>query len=538
MPNEVLINLSPQETRVAVVENGFLQELYIERARRRGIVGNIYKGKVLRVLPGMEAAFIDIGFERSAFLHVSEIPEARRAQEAGERPKIQHYLKVDQEVIVQVRKEALGTKGPRLSMRIAVASRYLVLLTSEIDETLKSPSKPDEPATESAKNHAAEAETSGVSLRIESEQERQRLVSLIASFQSEIGGSYIIRTAAEGADPWALRADMQYLQRLWADISERVDEAVVGKAIYSELPLEMKILRDIVEENTELVKIDSREGYDRVLNFTQHFLPQFSDKLEHYPGQRPIFDLFGIEDEIDKALGKQVPLKSGGYLIIEQTEAMTTIDVNTGGFVGRSNLEETIFKTNLEAAEVIARQLRIRNLGGIIILDFIDMTNESNQEKVLESLHQHMEGDPAKYQIGGLSSLGLVEMTRKRTRESLGNILCEPCSVCDGVGTTKSAETICFEIFREIVREYRQFKEIGGFLVLASDSVVDLCTDEYPDYLSELEMFINKPIRFQAEPFYTTAQYDVILMNQESDPTLTAPQQSSSSTIEEDWMDE
>jgi ribonuclease G len=497
MRNEVLINLTPQETRVAVVENGLLQELFIERALRRGLVGNIYKGKVLRVLPGMEAAFVDIGFERSAFLHVSEVPAAREAMVDGKFPNVQNYLRVGQEIVVQVRKDAMGTKGPRLSMRTAVASRYLVLLTDEAVDL----------------DEQDNGEGSGVSTKIESLEERKRLSDLISGFQSEIGGNYIVRTAAEGVDAWALRADMQYLQRLWADISAKVEPTPVGKSIYKELSLEIKILRDIVEEKTQLIKIDSREGFERVKQFATQFLPELTNKLEHYPGQRPIFDLYGIEDEIDKALGDKVPLKSGGYLIIEQTEAMTTVDVNTGGFVGRNNLEETIFKTNLEATEAIARQLKIRNLGGIIILDFIDMLDLQNQAKVLETLHKHLEKDSAKCQVGQISPLGLVEMTRKRTRESLGHVLCEPCPQCEGTGTIKSVESICFEIFREIIREYRQFNEIGGFLILASDAVVDMCTDEYPDYLAELELFINTPIRFQAEPLYLQSTYDVILMN-------------------------
>jgi ribonuclease G len=492
MNGEILINVTPQETRVALVENGVLQEVFVERARRRGIVGNLYQGRVCRVLPGMEAAFVDAGLARTAFLHVSDIAVAASDPEAGgEAPprrveSIAHLLREGQEVLVQVTKDPIGSKGARLTSHISIPSRYLVFMP--------------------------EMTNVGISQRIEDEAERTRLRDLVLQWSDrEGGGGYIVRTAAEGASADALRADMRFLQKLWGSIVERGKAAPAGTLVHEDLPLALRSLRDLVGGDTERIRIDSRETYQRAHQFAVAFIPEVVERIEYYTGERPIFDLYSVEDEIQRALERKVQLKSGGYLIIDQTEALTTIDVNTGGYVGHTNLEETIFKTNLEATQAIARQLRLRNLGGIIILDFIDMSDEGHKEQVLRALEASLERSGAKCNIGAVSPLGLVEMTRKRTRESLEHILCEPCPTCTGKGRMKTAETVCYEVFREILRAARQF-EARQFLVLAAQEVVDLLLDEESTSLAELEAFIGKPIKFQVEQLYTQEQFDVVLM--------------------------
>ena len=490
--DEILINVTPRETRVAVVENGVLQEILIERAGKRGLVGNIYKGRACRVLPGMEAAFVDIGLERAAFLHVSDIrpessPENGASATHSDRAAlaITDLVREGQELVVQVIKDPIGTKGARLTTHITLPSRFLVFL--------------------------ADSDVAGVSVKIDGERERQRLKEVVNAFRAEFGGGYIVRTAAEGAESEALQADMQFLQRLWSSIRERIKETSGILTLYEDLPLVLRVLRDFIGDNVEKVRIDSRETCQRMLEFADKFVPEMGPRLEHYPGERPIFELYGIEDELQKALGKKVPLKSGGYLIVDQTEAMATIDVNTGAYVGHRNLEETIFKTNLEAAAAIARQLRLRNLGGIIILDFIDMVSEEHRQAVLKALEKHLEKDRAKSHISQVSPLGLVEMTRKRTRESLEQILCEPCPLCDGRGSIKTAETVCYEIFRELLRETRQYSP-RQFVVLAAPDVVDAMQDQESTSVAQLEAFVGIPIKFQAEALYTREQYDVVLM--------------------------
>jgi ribonuclease G len=487
MSEEILINVTPRETRVALVENGALQEIFIERTRRRGLVGNIYRGKVCRVLPGMQAAFVDIGLERAAFLHASDV-EARNGGD-GEggtsgSSDITQLLHEGQELSVQVIKDPLGTKGARLTTQITIPSRYLVFI-------------PD-------------VSNVGISQKIEDETERVRLRDIIQLFMTEQdGGGYIARTAAEGASAEALRADMLFLRKLWLSISEKQQPKEPSTVIYEDLPLSIRVMRDMVDDQIERVRIDSRESHQRVQQFCKQFMPEQETRVEYYPGERPIFDIYGVEDEIHKALERKVQLKSGGYLIIDQTEAMTTADVNTGGYVGHRNLEETIFKTNLEAAQAIARQLRLRNLGGIIIIDFIDMQQEEHKRQVLRALEKCLGKDHARTHITEVSSLGLVEMTRKRTRESLEHVLCEACPTCSGRGSLKTAETACYEIFREILRESRQF-DAQQLLVLASQEVVDLLLDEESASLAELEAFIGKPIKFQVEALYTQEQYDVV----------------------------
>ncbi len=488
MSQEILINVTPRETRVAVVENASLQEVYVERARRRGLVGNIYKGVVSRVLPGMQAAFIDVGLQRTAFLHASDIARTDAALEArtAEVPDIARLLKEQQSVLVQVVKDPIGTKGARLTTHITIPSRYMVLLGGN--------------------------PTLGISSRIEDDAERARLRAIGETFVTpEAGAGFIIRTAAEGASEDALQSDRDFLVRVWASLQARAAEALPGSLVHGDLPLVLRALRDVTVEQIERVRVDSRENYERVTAFCEQFLQGLLPRLEYYPGERPIFDLYAVEDEIQKAVERKAQLKSGGYLIIDQTEAMATVDVNTGGYVGHRTLEETIFKTNLEAAQAIARQLRLRNLGGIIIIDFIDMGEEEHKRQVLRALEKALERDHAKTQISGVSALGLVEMTRKRTRESLEHVLCEPCPTCSGRGTLKTAETVCYEISREILREARQF-DVERLLVLASQEVVDLSMDEESDSFAELEEFIGKPIVFQAEPLYTQEQFDVVLM--------------------------
>jgi len=481
MSVEILMNVTPHETRVAVVENGVLQEVVVERERRRGLVGNIYKGKVSRVLPGMQAAFVDVGLERAAFLHASDI--AQNTPEPTD--NITQLLHEGQEVLVQVIKDPLGTKGARLTTHITIPSRFLVFTPGVY--------------------HA------GVSLKIEDELERQRLKDVLTTLTKGNGGGYIARTAAEGVSIEALRADTEFLNKLWESVHARVGTCSAGDIVHEDLPLVMRILRDVVDGEVEKIRIDSRRATRRVSQFAEQFIPEIAARVEHYPGERPIFDLYGVEDEIQKALDRKVHLKSGGYLIIDQTEAMTTVDVNTGAFVGHRNLEETIFKTNLEATQAIARQLRLRNLGGIIIIDFIDMVDEEHKRQVLRSLNKNLERDRAKSHITEVSALGLVEMTRKRTRESLERVLCEPCPVCNGRGTLKTPETVCFEIFREILREARQF-DAQQYLVLASQEVVDILLDEESASVAELEEFIGKPIKLQVETLYTQEQFDVVMM--------------------------
>jgi ribonuclease G len=491
MSEEILINVTPQETRIAVVESGVLHEIWVERNRKRGLVGNIYKGKVSRVMPGMDAAFVDIGLEKAAFLHASDVAiiveEMPEGTVATHRESIGRLLHEGQELLVQVIKDQLGTKGARLTTHVTIPSRYLVLMPS--------------------------GSNMGISSKIEDEAERARLKEtvqrLIAEPQPPCG--YIVRTAAEGVNEHALARDFEFLQKLWVTISERAEIAPAGSAVYADLPLALRTLRDLVGYDVDRVQIDSREIFYKVNEFIETLAPEMADRIEHYRGERPIFDLYGIEDEIQKALERKVQLKSGGYLIIDQTEAMTTIDVNTGGFIGHRNLEETIFKTNLEATQCIARQLRLRNLGGIIIIDFIDMTQDEHKRQVMRALEKVLEKDHAKSFVSEISPLGLVAMTRKRTRESLEHVLCEPCSVCGGRGLLKTAETVCYELFREIIRDARQF-ESDELLVLASQEVVDLLLDEESTSLAELEEFIGKPIRFQVEQLYTQEQFDVVPM--------------------------
>ncbi|MBX2838086.1 MAG: ribonuclease G [Gammaproteobacteria bacterium] len=486
MTEELLINVTPQETRVATVENGMLTEVWVERVRKIGLVGTIFQGKVKRVLPGMEAAFVDIGLERAAFLHISDVAGSVDMDDKGERVNrtISQMLTEGQVLAVQVAKDPLGTKGARVSSNLTAPSRYLVMMPHE--------------------------NGIGVSAKIDNEEERNRLRELVLSLRADENIGYIVRTAAEGIDEDALIADMKYLAKVWAGMQVKRQACAPGEVIFRDLPLVQRMLRDIKGASIERIRIDSRETFQNSVSFCEEYIPELKERIEHYPGERPIFDLHGVEDEIAKALDKKVLLKSGGYLIIDQTESMTTIDVNTGAFVGKRNLEETIFKTNLEAAQSIARQLRLRNLGGIIIIDFIDMTEAEHRRQVLRALEKALEKDHAKTQVSDVSDLGLVEMTRKRTRESLEQVLCDECPVCTGRGMLKTADTVGFEIAREIIRQVRQF-DIESVLVLASIEMVEWFSEDRSDELAELEDFVGVPIRLQGEQLYSREQFDVVL---------------------------
>ena len=495
MSTEILVNIGQQETRVALVEGGAAQEVYIQRASRHGLVGNIYKGTVQRVLPGMQAAFIEIGLERTAFLHVADmlaLPPVNghgevetRVDSPRQLPPIQTLLHEGREVLVQVLKDPLGSKGARLTTLLSVPSRYLVLL-------------PYEP-------HC------GASARIEDEAERQRLKQVVAKIAGDLAPRFgvIARTAAEGQDEERLAADLRFLLRLWTAISEQARVAGPRSMVHGDLPLSMRILRDLLGTDVERVRIDNAEEFKRVQQFARVFVPGAAERIELYEGAAPIFDLYGVEDDIDRALGRKVDLKSGGHLVIDQTEAMTTVDVNTGAFTGHRNLEETILKTNLEAAQAIARQLRLRNLGGIIVLDFIDMRNTDHRVQVMRALEKELKRDPARTHVYDFSPLGLVEMTRKRSRESLGHILCMPCPTCDGRGSIKTVETLCHDIVREVSRAARQF-EARQFLVLAAPQVVQRLTEDAAMGLAELEAALNRPIRLQSESTYHPESFDVV----------------------------
>ncbi|MEH6826130.1 MAG: ribonuclease G [Motiliproteus sp.] len=488
MAEEILINVTPMETRVAVIENGMLQEVYIERAERKGIVGNIYQGKVVRVLPGMQAAFVDIGLERAAFIHVAELtPGGCATEERAPEPAIGSLLREGQSLVVQVTKDPIGTKGARLTTRLSIPSRYLVFMPGR--------------------------DQIAVSQRIESDEERQRLKAVVSdalAADPDSAGGFILRTAAEGSSCADVEADIAYLRRLWNKVQERMKSQQAPRVIYEDLPLHMRTLRDVASQGLERIRIDSKETFQKASDFVASLIPEISDRLEHYPGERPIFDLYSVEEEIQRALGRKVELKSGGYLIFDQTEAMTTVDVNTGAYVGHRNLEETIFKTNLEAATSIGRQLRLRNLGGIVIIDFIDMVDPEHRRQVLRTLERVVAKDHVKSKLTGVSELGLVEMTRKRSRESLEQLLCEPCCQCQGRGMIKTPETVCYEIFREILREARAY-DADAYLVIGSQSVVDRLQDEDSGNVAELEAFIGKTIRFQVDSLYTTEQFDVVL---------------------------
>ncbi|MFN7711073.1 MAG: ribonuclease G [Curvibacter sp.] len=495
MTEDILVNWSPQETRVAIVENAAVQELHVERASERGLVGNIYLGKVSRVLPGMQSAFIDIGLERAAFLHVDDVwhppleGESLSASRAAQpQVPIEKQVFEGQSLMVQVIKDPIGTKGARLSTQVSIAGRLLVFLPQD--------------------DHIGVSQKIPLSQRDEL---RQRLQKLVGDRESGGGGGFILRTNGEDASDDELGEDIRYLRKTWERIKDASSRLAPKSLLHLDLNLLQRVLRDLVSERTVSIKVDSREQYEALQAFGQEFMPAAAARLQHYKGERPIFDLFGIDEEIAKALGRRVELKSGGYLIVDQTEALTTIDVNTGGFVGARNFDDTIFKTNLEAAGAIARQLRLRNLGGIIIADFIDMSREDHRDAVVAEFRKQLARDRVKTMLGGFSQLGLLEMTRKRTRESLAHMLCEPCPSCAGKGIVKTARSVAYDILREILREARQFNP-REFRVVAAPQVIELLLDEESQHLAGLSDFIGKPISLQSEASMWQEQYDIVLL--------------------------
>ena len=487
---DILINWAPQETRVAIIANGAVQELHIERALERGLVGNVYLGKVVRVLPGMQSAFIDIGLERAAFLHVADLhPHGNGGGRGDTMAPIERQVFEGQTLTVQVIKDAIGTKGARLSTQVSIAGRMLVFLPQD--------------------NHI------GISQKIGSpelrEQLRTRMQTLVGKPEDGGGGGFILRTNAEEASDTELADDIAYLRKAWATIRERSHTLPAGSLLHQDLSLAERVLRDLSTEATQAIRIDSKMQFDALHVFGNTYMPGAVNKLEHYKGERPIFDLFGIEEEIERALARRVDLKSGGYVIFDQTEALTTVDVNTGGFVGARNFDDTIFKTNLEAAGAIARQLRLRNLGGIIIVDFIDMARDEHQQAVLAEFRKQLARDRTRTTVSGFTQLGLVEMTRKRTRESLAHMLCEPWPTCQGRGQVKTARSVCYDILREILREARQF-DPKEFRVVANAAVVEMLLDEESVHLAGLSEFVGKPISLSAEPTMNPEQYDIVLL--------------------------
>lgn len=483
---DILINHSLRETRVAVLEDGVLEDLHIERDANKGLVGNVYLGRVIRVLPGMQSAFIEIGLERTAFLHILDIEGAR--MDNGEYRPIERMLVDGQNLLVQVTKDPIGTKGARLTTTISLAGRKLVYLPKD--------------------SHI------GVSQRIEDDQQRELLREQVTRLRKpDEKGGYIIRTSAEeGATDEEFIDDMDYLALLWRQIEAKRLQSQAPALLYQDLSLDERVLRDMILADTRKIYVDNAETFERLKLFAQTFAPVAEPLLELYTGDRPLFEVYSVDEEIEKALGRRVPLKSGGYLVVDQTEAMTTIDVNTGGFIGKRDFSETVFKTNLEAAQTIARQLRLRNLGGIIIIDFIDMASDEDRAAVLSELRHAASVDRTKHTISDFTELGLVEMTRKRTRESLSHVMCETCPVCGGRGEIKTARSVCYEIMREIVRECRQYKEARSFKILASQSVVDMFLEDESGALNLLQDFVEKPVVLAVEPVYTQEEYDVVIL--------------------------
>ena len=483
-PETVLVNITPQETRVAVLEENNICELHVERNSDHSLVGNIYLGIVRRVLPGMQSAFIDIGLERAAFLHIMDVVEQR--QNPNSNPRIEQVLFEGQTVLVQVIKDPINSKGARLSTQISLAGRFLV--------------------------HLPQDDHIGISQRIENEEERNSLRErLNALLPEQACHGYIIRTSAETATDAELQADIHYLTRVWGDIVAQAKVCPPETLLYQDLPLAKRVLRDLFNDNTREILVDSRLNFDKMMAFAEQYVQDAAPKLHRFTGERPLFETYGIESEISRSLQPRVNLNFGSYLIIETTEAMTTIDVNTGGFVGARSFDETIFKTNLEACHAIARELRLRNLGGIIIIDFIDMIQQKHRDAVLQELAKALSSDRTRVTLNGFTSLGLVELTRKRSRESLQHVLCEPCPVCQGRGSLKTPQTVCYEIQREIVRESRRF-DVKEFRIIASHSVIDLFLDEESQSLAMLIDFIGKPVSLSVEGSYSQEQYDIVLI--------------------------
>lgn len=482
-PETLLVNVTPRETRVAVLEEGNVCELHIERNMGRGLVGNVYLGVVRRVLPGMQSAFIDIGLERAAFLHIVDVLEQR--QDMTQTQRIEHLLFEGQKILVQVIKDPVDAKGARLSTQISLAGRFLV--------------------------HLPQDEHIGISQRIDNEEERLDLKRRLEEILPEDAcHGYIIRTCAQEVDDDSLRFDVSYLTLLWRNIAFLSKTSASPCLIYQDLPLTLRALRDLSSNNTLRIIVDSHKQCDLMREFASAYVHGVEEKIDLYDGQSPIFEHYGVEPAINKALNARVNLRFGGYLIIEPTEAMTTIDVNTGGFVGNHNFAETIFKTNLEACHAIARELRLRNVGGMVLVDFIDMDHEEHRQLILQELAKCLSQDRTRVTLNGFTSLGLVEITRKRTRESLHHLLSEPCRCCQGSGRMKTLQTVCYEIMREVTR-IAKMTEVHHFRILASAAVIEMLIDEESEALAKLSDFIGKEIFLAVESLYNQNEFDVVV---------------------------
>ncbi len=508
MANELIINTRPHETRVALVENGVVVELHIERKTGQELMGNIYRGRVVRVLPGMQAAFVEIGLDRTAFLYVSdvhkdfmemeqmmlqnsadhgeplhhELEEMRPDPLAGISFNIEDLLREGQDIVVQISKEPIGTKGARLTSHISLPGRHLVLMPTV--------------------NHI------GISRRIEDTEERERLRGIMQEIRPNDLG-FIVRTVSEGADRNKLKSEMDFLVKLWANIQERMGRQSSPSLLYKDLNVSLRSVRDLFTREVDRLIIDSREEYKNIMEFIETFAPRLKYSVELYDGMDPVFDTYGMEMEISRALEKKVWLKSGGYIVIELTEALTAIDVNTGSYVGKRNLEETILKTNLEAVKEIAYQLRLRNLGGLIVIDFIDMEKKANRDRVFMALKEALSKDKAKTHILRMSELGLIEMTRKRTRENLNRLMSEPCSYCEGTGTLKSKKTICCEIFRDIERDAASSLNGGNIYVRVHPEIDQVLKEEEQQSIMDMEKRIDRPIVIISKEDFHVEQYEI-----------------------------
>ncbi len=493
MAEELLINVSAFETRVALLAEGHVQEIHLARPEGYSRTGNIYLGKVERVVPGMQAAFVDCGLDRPGFLHVRDIEGPRLMlgeTEENAPPDIRELLREGQRLMVQVAKDPISGKGARLNTKLAIASRYLVLMPFN--------------------------EHIGISQRMDEEVERERLRAIVARVREDEGASmgYIVRTAAEGIEAGAIAADMRVLARIWDNIlAKRTDVGCPG-LLYEELPIHIRTVRDMVGTNLDRIQIDHLPTYERVREFVSEFLPDFVDRVSYCEEPVGLLESRSVHEALDRCLDKKVGLRSGGHLVIEQTEAMITIDVNTGSYLGAHSLEETVFQTNLEAAETIPRQLRLRNLGGIVVIDFIDMEDEEHENQVIQVLQEACAADPAKIRLEGFSSLGLVQMSRKRTRESLTQQVCEPCGHCAGVGVVKTPQTTSIEIFRAVADDARVHCGPGAaggeYLIRANEPVIDRLLDEDAAHLEALSQRVGCSIRIQVEPSYAAGQFDVV----------------------------
>ncbi|MBI4963858.1 MAG: Rne/Rng family ribonuclease [Desulfomonile tiedjei] len=507
MGNEIIINVTPRETRLALVENGQVAEIHLERKGERGIVGNIYKGRVIKVLPGMQAAFVDIGLPRAAFLYVGDIhhhirdldfmdneeeneetePEEEAITEAIAEPgppfaPIEDLIQEGEDILVQISKEPLGSKGARITSHISIPGRHLVFMPT--------------------------VEHVGISRRIENELERQRLKEIITHIKPASCG-IIVRTVSEHENEDKLKADLSFLEGSWQRILEKEKRGPAPSLIYEDLDLCLRGVRDLFTENVTKLVVDSKDYHKRILDFMDTFMPFLKPCVELYEGVEPIFDKFGIEMELSKALGRKVWLKSGGYINIDFTEALVAIDVNTGRFVGKRNLQETILKTNLEAVKEIAYQLRLRNIGGIIIVDFIDMERPADREKVFSALVEALRRDKQKTNILKISELGLVQMTRKRTRESLTRTLCEQCPYCEGKGFMKSQTTVCYEILRSISLHIANDGS-PCIKVTAHPEVVKLLFEQEVDQLEEIQQKYHTKIQLNPDPNLFQEQYEIV----------------------------